>query len=271
MARLAFMDERTSTFTTGDGCRIAYRLDGPTGAPTLVLSNSIGTSFHMWDGEMAELTKSFRVLRYDHRGHGGSDAPPGAYSFDRMGRDVIELLDMLEIERAHFLGLSLGGFVGQWMGVFAAHRIDRLVLANTSPYLGPPSRFEQQIQAVLRAEDMSATAATFLANWFPNEMLQRNAAEIAPFRETLLAMRPQGFAGCFGALRDADMRPILQLVSAPTLVIVGDHDKVTLPEHGEQIASAIRDAKLVRLPAVHLPNIEVRPAFLDAVLSFLRG
>src|SRR5687768_2987 len=100
------MDERTLVFTTGDGCRIAYRLDGPPGAPTLVLSNSIGTSFHMWDGEMAELTKSFRVLRYDHRGHGCSDAPPGAYSFDRLGRDVLELLDMLKIERAHFLGLS---------------------------------------------------------------------------------------------------------------------------------------------------------------------
>ncbi len=265
------MDERTLVFTTGDGCRIAYRLDGPEGAPMLVLSNSIGTSLHMWDGEMAELTKSYRVLRYDHRGHGGSDAPPGAYSFDRLGRDVIELLDLLKIERAHFLGLSLGGFVGQWMGVFAANRIERLVLANTSPYLGPPSRFDQQIHAVLRARDMSDTAATFLKNWFPNEMLERNAAEIAPFRETLLGMRPQGFAGCFGALRDADMRPILQLVTAPTLVVVGEHDKVTLPEHGEQIANAIRGAKLVSLPAVHLPNVEARPAFLDAVLSFLRA
>src|SRR5579859_6125280 len=128
----------TTFITTGDGYRLAYRLDGAETQPVLVLSNSIGTTLHMWDGQIDALTQHFRVLRYDARGHGQSDAPAGAYSMDRLGRDVIELLDALGIERAHFLGLSLGGLVGQWLGIHAPERIDQLILSNTSARLGPP-------------------------------------------------------------------------------------------------------------------------------------
>ena len=140
----------TLHFTAGDGARIAYRLDGPEGRPVLVLSSSIATTLHMWDGQVAELAQSFRVLRYDFRGHGGSDAPAGAYSLNRLGRDVLELLDSLEIAHVHFLGLSLGGFVGQWLGIHAPERIERLILSNTSPFLGPASYFDEQIRNVLR-------------------------------------------------------------------------------------------------------------------------
>ncbi|NUP08938.1 MAG: alpha/beta fold hydrolase [Polyangiaceae bacterium] len=263
------MTAHASTFTTGDGYRIAYRLDGPEDRPVLVLSNSIGTTMHMWDGEIAALAESHRVLRYDTRGHGGSDAPPGAYSFDRMGRDVIELMDALKIERAHFLGLSFGGFIGQWMAVHAPERIDRLVLANTSSYLGPSPPWDERINSVLGAKDMSDTAATFLKNWFPPDMLERDDAIVAPFRATLLAMSPQGLAGSFAAVRDGDMRRTITLITAPTLVIVGERDQVTLPSHGERIAASIRGAKLVSLLAVHMSNVECRPAFLEAVLTFL--
>jgi 3-oxoadipate enol-lactonase len=263
------MTARTSTFTAGDGCRIAYRLEGPPRAPTLVLSNSIGTSMQMWDGEMAAFTRTYRVLRYDARGHGASDAPAGAYSFDRMGRDVVELLDALRIERAHFCGLSFGGMVGQWMGTFAPDRVDRLVLANTSSYLGPPPQWDERIASVLAAKDMTDTAAAFLKNWFPPRMLDNDHPAVAPFRATLLAMRAQGLAGCFAAIRDTDMRRTNALIAAPTLVITGAHDQVTLPSHGERIAAAIPGATLVELPAVHLSNVEVRPAFLEAVLPFL--
>lgn len=123
--------------TTRDNARIAYRLDGADGLPLLVLSNSIGTDLHMWDGQIAALSEHFRVLRYDARGHGASSVPPGPYSLARLGEDVIELLDALGVQRAHFLGLSLGGFVGQWLALNAPQRIERLVLANTSAWLGP--------------------------------------------------------------------------------------------------------------------------------------
>src|SRR5262249_15875163 len=119
-------------FLTGDGCRISYQFDGPADKPVLVLSNSIGTTLQISNLQIPELSKPFRVLRYDLRGHGGSGVPPGAYSFDRLGRDVIEMLDTLKIERAHFCGLSLGGFIGQWLGIHTPDRVDRLILCHTS-------------------------------------------------------------------------------------------------------------------------------------------
>jgi len=124
----------SATITTGDDCGIAYRFDGPEDAPILLLSNSLGTDRTMWAPQIPAFSKRFRVLRYDSRGHGGSDAPPGAYSLDRLDRDVIELLDTLGIETIDFCGLSLGGMIGQWLGIYAPNRVRRLVLANTSSY-----------------------------------------------------------------------------------------------------------------------------------------
>jgi 3-oxoadipate enol-lactonase len=258
-----------SYVTTGDGCRLAYRLDGPGDAPVVVLSNSIATTLRMWDRQIAALAERYRVLRYDTRGHGASDAPGGAYSFDRLGRDVIELLDALGIETVTFCGLSFGGLIGQWLGVHAPERIERLVLANTSSYLGPAEQWDQQINTVLAREDMNPIARIFLTNWFPSRMLEQDDELIAPFREDLLAMNPQGLAGCFAAIRDADMRRTIRLIACPTLVIAGEHDQVTLPEHGKAIADTIPGAQLVMLPVVHLSNVERPEAFLAAVFAFL--
>jgi 3-oxoadipate enol-lactonase len=267
--RMGAVPADLSYFTTGDGCRLAYRLDGPGDAPVLVLSNSIATTLRMWDGQIAELSHRNRVLRYDTRGHGASDAPAGAYSFDRLGRDVVELLDELGIETVTFCGLSFGGFIGQWLGVHAPERIERLVLANTSSYLGPAEQWDQQIDTVVAADDMSAIADMFLTNWFPSRMLEQDVELVAPFRQDLVAMNPVGLAGCFAAIRDGDMRRTIQLIACPTLVIAGEHDPVTLPEHGKAIAETIPGAQLVPLPVVHLSNVERPEAFLGAVFAFL--
>lgn len=258
-----------SFFTTGDGCRIAYRFDGPTDKPVLVLSNSIATTLNMWDGQIQDLSQHFRVLRYDMRGHGASDVPAGAYSLDRLGRDVIEMLDALDINQVHFCGLSLGGFVGQWLGVYTPERIDRLILSNTSSYLGPAEQWDRLITSVLQSEDMSAIATMFLNNWFPRYMLEEKNPVIEPFRATLLAMQPQGLAGCYAVVRDTDLRRTIALIPNPTLVIGGQYDTVTLPSHSELIAATIPGSKLVMLPAVHLSNIEYPDDFLNAVFDFL--
>jgi 3-oxoadipate enol-lactonase len=258
-----------SFVTAGDGTRIAYRLDGAADKPVLVLSNSIGTTLHMWDRQIPELSRHFRVLRYDTRGHGASGVPAGAYSLDRLGRDVIELLDALGIEKAHFLGLSLGGFIGQWLGIYAPDRIDRLILANTSPYLGPAPQWDERIVAVLQAEDMTATAAMFLANWFPARMLEAKDPVVEEFRAMLLATDRQGLAGSYAVVRDADLRRTIALIQRPTLVIAGRDDTVTLASHSELIAATVPGSKLVELPAVHLSNIERPAEFLSAVLDFL--
>jgi 3-oxoadipate enol-lactonase len=256
--------------SAGDGTRIAYRIDGDAGKPVLVLSNSIGTTLRMWDAQVDGLSAHFRVLRYDFRGHGGSSVPAGAYSLDRLGRDVIELLDALGIERAHFLGLSLGGFVGQWLGVHAPERIDRLVLSNTSSYLGPAKQFDERIAAVRQAPDMAETAEMFLGNWFPAHMLAAKDPVVEGFRTMLQAIDRQGLAGLFAAVRDADLRRTIVLVSRPTLVIAGQYDTVTAASHSELIAATVPGAKLVVLPAVHLSNVEYPAEFMEAVLGFLR-
>jgi 3-oxoadipate enol-lactonase len=255
-----------AVLTLGDGCRIAYRLDGTADKPVLVLSNSIGTAMSMWDGQIPELSRQFRVLRYDFRGHGASSVPPGAYSVDRLGRDVIELLDALDIHRAHFCGLSLGGIVGQWLGICAADRIDRLVLCNTSSYLGPAHQWDERIAAVLQAPDMAETAEMFLGNWFPASFMREPIVE--QFRSMLLATNPQGLAGCYAAVRDMDMRRTIALIDRPTLVLAGRYDTVTSVSHGEKIAAGIPGAKLLVLPAVHLSNIEYPAEFVSAVLDF---
>jgi 3-oxoadipate enol-lactonase len=255
--------------TVGDGVRIAYRFDGGPDKPALVLSNSIGTTMRMWDMQIESLSKHFRVLRYDFRGHGGSSVPVGAYSLDRLGRDVIELLDALSIERAHFLGLSLGGFVGQWLGVRAPERIDRLILSNTSAYLGPASYFDERIAAVLQAPDMAESAEMFLRNWFPAQMLAAKPPVIEEFRAVLLATDRRGLAGLFAAVRDMDLRRTIKLISRPTLAIAGQHDTVTALSHSELIAATIPGAQLVVLPAVHLSNVEYPAEFMKAVLDFL--
>jgi 3-oxoadipate enol-lactonase len=258
-----------SFFTTGDGTRIAYRLDGPADAPLLALSNSIGTTLAMWDGQLPALTRRFRVLRYDTRGHGASAVPAGAYSLDRLGRDVLELLDALGSERAHFLGLSLGGLIGQWLGVHAPERLDKLVLSNTAAYLGPPPQWDERIAAVLQAPDMKDTAEIFLANWFPAAMLQAGGPVVDAFRAMLLATDRRGLAGAYAAVRDADLRRTIALIEAPTLVIAGRDDTVTSLAHGEQIAATAPGARLVVLPAVHLSNVEHPETFAATVLDFL--
>jgi 3-oxoadipate enol-lactonase len=269
-----------SFFDTTDGARIAYRIDGGSkdaaDKPVLVLSNSIGTDLHMWDAQSPAFSQHFRVLRYDARGHGASSVPPGPYSLDRLGEDVVDLLDHLHIARAHFLGLSLGGIVGQWLGVHAATRIDRLILSNTAPYLGPAEVWDASIAAVLQARDMRETAQTFLRNWFPAHMLgdgdsANDAAHalVAPFRKTLLATNRHGLAGSWAAVQQTDLRRAIADITRPTLVIAGEHDTVTAAAFSRTMVETIPGARLHVFPAVHLSNVEFPEAFSAAVIAFL--
>jgi 3-oxoadipate enol-lactonase len=259
----------TAFFETGDGVGIAYRVDGEESLPALVLSNSIGTTLEMWDLQVPELAKRFRVIRYDFRGHGASDVPPGAYSDGRLGRDVLELLDHLGVRRAHFLGLSLGGVVGQWLGIHAPQRIDRLILSNTAAYLGPPETWDRGIAAVLAAPDMNETAERFLGNWFPTAMIEADLPIVQSFRNMLRGTARDGLAGCWAVVRDTDMRRTISLIPNKTLVIGGEFDTVTALGLSEEIARNIPGARLEVMPAVHLPNIEFPDAYLRLVIDFL--
>lgn len=261
--------ETRSFITTGDGVRIAYCFDGPQHLPVLLLSNSIATDLHMWDGQVPELARHFRVLRYDARGHGRSDVPPAPYSLDRLGRDVVELLAALELERVHVLGLSLGGIVAQWLGIHVPELIHRLVLSNTAAYLGPPAQWDGAIADLMARPDMTKTAEMFLRNWFPAAALEQDGETVRAFRRTLLATSREGIAGSWAAIRDADLRRTIALVPHPTLVIAGANDTVTTTAHAREIASTIPQARLRVLPAVHLANVERAEEFLEEVVGFL--
>jgi 3-oxoadipate enol-lactonase len=254
--------------TAGDGCAIAYRLDGPDGAPLLLLSNSLGTRLEMWAPQMEAFTRSFRVLRYDSRGHGASASPPGAYSMDRLGRDVIELADALGVERFDVCGLSKGGMVGQWLGVRAPDRVRRLVLANTAACMGPPSAWQARIDAV-GADGVAPLAEASLARWFTPGFLAEAPPAVAAIRAMLLANDPQGYAGCCAAIRDMDQRPTARLIAAPVLAIAGAADPSTSVADAAFLADSVHDGRLVVLDAAHLSNVERPDAFAEAALDFL--
>ena len=166
---------QTHSFAAIDGARIRYRLDGPIGAPFLVLSNSLGTNLDMWEPQVAVFATRFRVLRYDSRGHGLSEVTPGPYTIERLARDVVALQDELKINRAHFCGLSMGGMAGMWLGVHAPQRIDRLVLCNTAPRIGTAERWNARIDAVNRG-GVSGIADALMEVWFTPGFRDANAA-----------------------------------------------------------------------------------------------
>lgn len=256
--------------TTDDGCRIAYRWHRRTSAPVLMLSPSLGTAMALFDPQIEAFAERFSVLCYDPRGHGASDAPAGGYSLDRLGRDVVELLDALEIERTHFLGVSLGGMTGQWLGYRAPERIDRLILANTSAYMGPPSGWSGRIATVME-QGMVPMIAPVLERWFTPAFRSGPDPEVARIGRMLEATAPAGYAGCCAAIRDMDLRPTATRIAAPTLVVAGLQDPATPPDHARYLADAIPGADLIELDAAHLSNIECAAAFNRAVLTFLEA
>jgi 3-oxoadipate enol-lactonase len=256
-----------SFVTTGDA-GIFYKCEGPEAAPTLVLSSSLGTHHGMWDEQMPDFARSYRVLRYDTRGHGASDVPQKPVDIATLGRDVLGLLDALGVRRAHFCGLSLGGMIGQWLGATAAERLERLILCSTSAYLGNRDTWNARIEAV-RKGGMAAVADMIVERWFTPAFRQTSPAAPKRIRDMLLACPAEGYAACCAAVRDMDQRELLAGIRVPTLVLSGRHDPGTPPEHARFIAERIAGAQLVELDASHLCNIEASAAFGAAVHEFL--
>ena len=241
-----------------------HRWDGPEDAPVLVFSNSLATTLELWDPQVPAFTPAFRVLRYDQLGHGRSTVPPRPYTVEQLGRELVALLDELGVERVSFCGLSLGGTVGQWLGAHAPERLERLVLAGTSAYLGPPQRWIDRA-AQVEAEGMSPVAEAAMARWFTPAF-----SGTASYRDMHASTPPEGYVACCDALAAFDFRSELLSVSVPTLVVVGAEDPATPPDQAEALADGIPGARLVVVPdAAHLVNVEQPDAFNRAVLDHL--
>lgn len=255
-------------FATVNQIRIHYEIQGDADAPVLMLCNSLGTTLDMWAPQMSSLLTQFRVLRYDVRGHGQSDVPPGPYTIEQLGRDALALLDHLQLPRVDFCGLSMGGMTGMWLGTHHPERLRRLVLCNTAAQLGTPALWNGRLDQLAR-EGMAGLTPSVLDRWFTARYQRRAPQAIAQVRAMLLGTTPEGYAANAIAIREMDQRDTIGRINLPTLVIAGRHDGSTPPELGRDIAQRIHGARYVELDAAHLSNWEQSGAFTVALMDFL--
>jgi len=257
-------------FVMQDKVRLYWRADGDEGKPPLLLLNSLGTDHAMWDGVMPLLTRYFRVLRMDTRGHGASDAPKGDYTLSMLAQDALAVLDAAGVARAHVCGLSMGGMTALELAIEHPERVEKIVGANTSAQMSPDLMRERA--ALVRQKGMQAVIDAVLGRFFTQGFLDRKPPLLGSTRATALATDPEGYAACCMAIAGMKIKDKLARVKAPLLVINGAQDVSTPPaEHGERIATAVAGATSVMLDAAHLSAVEQPEAFGGAVLAFLAG
>ena len=260
---------------TANNISINYEIDGPENAPVLVFSNSLATSLAMWNGQVDRLKDQYRILRYDNRGHGATPTPEieGPYSIELLGRDILGLLDALNIEKASFCGLSKGGMIGQWLGINASHRVHKLVLSNTASYFPNKEMWSERI-GMATNDGIPAIAEASISRWFTPGYLDRaDTVETVSFvRDFILETTLDAYLASSVAIRDMDFREELSQIDVPTMVVIGEKDPATIPEYGELIADRIPGAKAFVVPdAAHLSNIEQPDVFTKALRDFLRA
>lgn len=262
-------DECTGTAVVGCGVRIAYRLDGPAGAPALVLANSLGTTLRLWDAQVPRFAARYRLVRYDMRGHGQSDVPAGPYSLEQLGGDLLALLDALDIAEASICGLSLGGLVGQWVAVEHPARVRSLILANTAARIGSVASWDERIAAV-HTGGMAAIRDAAVARFLSEGFRRAHPAETRAVAAMLESTPPEGYVAACGALREADLRAVVGNIRARTLVLGGTRDESTPTAQARALAAAIPNSELtIFAGAAHLSNVEMGDTFTSRVLAFL--
>ena len=246
-----------------------HEIAGAVDAPILLLGGSLGTTLAMWERQLP-LAERLRLVRLDHRGHGGSHVPPGPYEIADLGRDVLALMDSLGIERASYCGTSIGGMVGIWLGANAPERILRLVLACTSAHMPPASAWRERAAAVLEAGSPAVVADAVVERWLTPGYAAEHPGVRAELRAMLAATDAEGYAACCGAIERMDLREQLPRVTAPALVISGSDDPATPLEHQRLIAAAIPGARHEIVgPAAHMAAVERHEAFNRLILEHL--
>jgi 3-oxoadipate enol-lactonase len=245
--------------------------DGPEAGDVVVLSGSLGSDLRMWEPQMAPLTRAgYRVVRYDHRGHGASPVPEGPYALDDVAADAVALLDRIGADRVHWVGLSLGGMVGQWLGAHAPDRIASLTLLSTSAQLGPPEMWADRARLV-QEKGTEAVAAAVVERWFTPGWRAAHPDRVRFYEDMVAATPAEGYASCCTAIATMDLVRHLPDVEAPTLVIAGAQDPAIPPEHGQRIAGGVQHGRLEVLePAAHLANVEQAARVSALVLDHVR-
>ncbi|MEE7548664.1 3-oxoadipate enol-lactonase [Xanthomonas sp. Kuri4-1] len=250
--------------------RVHYRLDGTEGRPWLTFCNSLGTDLHMWDEQVEALAPHYRLLRYDRRGHGDSGVPAGPYRVDDLGADVLALWQALGIERSHFCGLSIGGLTGQWLGLHAGARLDRLVVSATAQKIGTAESWQARI-AQVQAEGLTALAEATVQRWFTPAFAEQHPQRLDNIVAEFVSTSPEGYVACCQAVADADFRDRLGAVTVPVLAIAGEDDPVCPPGDLRDLAYAVEHGRYAHVPGRHICNVESAQAFNRLLLDFLQG
>jgi 3-oxoadipate enol-lactonase len=253
-----------------NGIDINYQIDGPEGAPWLVFSNSLATTIAMWDEQAAALKTAFRVLRYDQRGHGGTDAPAGRYSFATLLADAMALLDALSIKKAHFAGLSMGGATALGLGERHPDRFDRIIVCDSPCQSTPQSsqQWEERI-AVAQKQGIEVLVEPTIGRWFPAETVAKSPPHLDKVRAMIRNTPVNGFIGCAAALADHDYATAAATVKSPVLFMVGEKDGAT-PAAMRKLHEKVSGSRFVELPgAGHISNMDRPAEFTRAVREFL--
>lgn len=252
---------------------IHYEFDQAAGAnrPVLIFSNSLGTDLSMWEPQVSALASKFRLLRYDTRGHGESSAGKTPYTMAQLGQDVVGLMDELDIPRASFCGLSMGGMIGFYLGINASDRIEKLILANTNAFTAEPVFWQKRIDTLLNDGGIPTIVDGVMARFFSPEFTSASPEVVAKIKVGMLATPLQGYAACCAAIRDMDFRAGLDRIKAPTLVIAGRKDMASPPESGQYLAANIKGARYAEIDAAHISNVEAPAQFTALVADFMNS
>jgi 3-oxoadipate enol-lactonase len=255
-----------------NGIQMNYELSGKKESPLIVLSHSLASSLVMWNPQMDALNPHFQVLRYDMRGHGKTDVTPSPYTLELLAEDVIGLLDALDIDRVHFVGLSIGGMIGQSLALNHIHRLRSLALCDSASVIPQEAQpiWQERINRAL-SKGMEAQVDETLERWFTPSFLKQKPPILEIIRKQILTTPVQGYIGCAEAIRKLNYLDQLSKIKIPTLIMVGEDDPGTPVSASEAIHKRLSNSKLVILPsACHLSNIEQAEAFNATLLKFLK-
>lgn len=257
-------------FADINGCVHHFVVEGAKDKPALVFSNSLGSDLRMWDELVPFLAGAFRLIRYDTRGHGLSEAPPPPYSAGDLARDVAGLLDALQIDSAVVCGLSVGGLIAQQFAIDYLDRVRALVVCDTGARIGTIATWEDRISMV-RQNGLGALSAMSMERWFSEDFRRRRSDQVRGYANMVARTSPEGYIGTCCALRDADLTETASRIDKPTLVLCGELDMATPPEMARQLASVIPHARLSLIPrAAHISCVEQPVQMADQIKTFLR-